>query len=33
VFVAIMIPLTVLFSTIAAKTTKGGWRWRWGDKD
>jgi hypothetical protein len=35
VLVAIMIPLTVLFSTIAAKTTKGGWRWRWrwGDKD
>jgi hypothetical protein len=33
VFIAIMIPLTALFSTIAAKTTKGGWRWRWGDKD
>jgi hypothetical protein len=33
VFVAIMIPLTVLFSTIAAKTTRGGWRWRWGEKD
>jgi len=33
VLVAIMIPLTVLFSTIAAKTTRGGWRWRWGDKD
>jgi hypothetical protein len=32
-FVVIMIPLTVLFSTIAAKTTRGGWRWRWGDKD
>jgi len=33
VFVAIMIALTVLFSTIAAKTTRGGWRWRWGEKD
>ena len=33
VFVAIVIPLTVLFSTIAARTTRGGWRWRWGDKD
>ena len=33
VFVAIVIPLMVLFSTIAAKTTRGGWRWRWGDKD
>jgi hypothetical protein len=33
VFVAITVPLTVLFSTIAAKTTRGGWRWRWGDKD
>jgi len=33
VFIAIMIPLTILLSTIAANTTKGGWRWRWGDKD
>jgi len=33
VFVAIVIPLMVLFSTIAARTTRGGWRWRWGDKD
>jgi hypothetical protein len=33
VFVAITVPLTVLFSTIAAKTTRGGWRWRWGDED
>jgi hypothetical protein len=33
VLIAIMIPLTVLFSTIAAKTTRGGWRWRWGEKD
>jgi hypothetical protein len=33
VFIAILIPLTVAFSTIAAKTTRGGWRWRWGEKD
>jgi hypothetical protein len=33
VFAAIMIPLTVVFGTIAAKTTRGGWRWRWGEND
>ena len=31
--VAIIVPVTVLFCVIAAKTTKGGWRWRWGDGD
>jgi hypothetical protein len=24
---------TAIFLVIAAKTTRGGWRWRWGDPD
>ena len=31
--VAILVPITFLFCLIAARTTRGGWRWRWGDKD
>ena len=30
---AIIVPLTVLLLVIAARTTRGGWRWRWGDED
>lgn len=30
---AILVPLVVLFLVIGARTTKGGWRWRWGDED
>ena len=26
-------PLTIVFSIIAAKTTRGGFRWRWGSDD
>jgi hypothetical protein len=33
VFVATLVPFAVAFMTIAARTTKGGWRWRWGDED
>lgn len=33
VAVAIFIPITVVFCVIAAATTRGGWRWRWGEKD
>lgn len=29
---AIALP-TVGFMVICAKTTRGGWRWRWGEKD
>ena len=29
---AIVLP-TVLFMVISAKTTRGGWRWRWGEED
>lgn len=32
-FVAAIIPLTVAFGVICAKTTRGGWRWRWGERD
>lgn len=31
--IAIFIPLTVVFTVICARTTRGGWRWRWGDGD
>jgi len=30
---AIMIPLIVVFIVICARTTRGGWRWRWGEED
>ena len=30
---AILIPLTVAFLVIASRTTRGGWRWRWGEDD
>ena len=30
---AILIPLTAMLLVITAKTTRGGWRWRWGEKD
>jgi hypothetical protein len=32
-FVAIIIPLAVAFMVICARTTRGGWRWRWGEED
>ncbi|HZC38273.1 MAG TPA: hypothetical protein VE221_06330 [Sphingomicrobium sp.] len=31
--VAAIIPLAVAFLVICAKTTRGGWRWRWGERD
>ena len=30
---AIMIPVAAAFLVIVARTTRGGWRWRWGEKD
>lgn len=30
---AIMVPATVALLIICARTTRGGWRWRWGSKD
>jgi len=32
-FIATVLALTILFVGIAWRTTEGGWRWRWGDKD
>ena len=31
--IAALVPLVLLFIVITARTTKGGWRWRWGDED
>lgn len=30
---AAVIPLTLALVVICARTTRGGWRWRWGDDD
>jgi hypothetical protein len=32
-FAAIVITATLLFVLITARTTRGGWRWRWGKED
>jgi hypothetical protein len=31
--VAIVVPLTAVLIVICARTTRGGWRWRWGGSD
>jgi hypothetical protein len=31
--VAALAPLLIAFTLICARTTRGGWRWRWGDDD
>ena len=33
VMVALLIPLTATLIVITARTTRGGWRWRWGDEE
>ena len=30
---AIVLPATALLLLVAARTTRGGWRWRWGDNE
>jgi hypothetical protein len=30
---SIIVTATAIFLVIAAKTTRGGWRWRWGDRE
>ena len=30
---AILAPLTLTMMIIAARKTRGGWRWRWGEKE
>lgn len=32
-YVSIVTMLTACLMVICARTTKGGWRWRWGDSD
>ena len=32
VMYAVLVPLSALLLFITVKTTKRGWRWRWGDK-
>jgi len=32
-FVSILVPLSVVFMVICARTTRGGWHWRWGKND
>jgi len=31
--IAVFIPATAVFLVIAARTTRGGWHWRWGGKE
>jgi len=31
--VAALAPVTIGFFLICARTTRGGWRWRWGEDD
>jgi hypothetical protein len=31
--VAALVPLTATLLVICARTTRGGWRWRWGKED
>jgi hypothetical protein len=30
---AVAVPLTFVLMVICARTTRGGWRWRWGERD
>lgn len=32
-FLVITAAVTIIFVGVAWRTTEGGWRWRWGDKD
>ena len=32
-FASIAFTATTIFLVVAAKTTRGGWRWRWGEKE
>lgn len=31
--IAAIVPPTFAFIVISARTTRGGWRWRWGEED
>ena len=32
-YASIVIIVTVAFTIVASRTTRGGWRWRWGDEE
>ena len=32
-FLAVLVPATATFMILSARTTRGGWRWRWGKGD
>jgi hypothetical protein len=32
-FASILAPATIILMVITARTTRGGWRWRWGEDD
>ena len=32
-FASAILTLMLSFTIIAARTTRGGWRWRWGEED
>jgi len=31
--IAAIVPPAALFMLVCARTTRGGWRWRWGEED
>jgi hypothetical protein len=31
--IALIVPATIVLFVIAARKTRGGWRWRWGGED
>ena len=33
ILAAILVPATIVLMVITARTTRGSWRWRWGDPD
>ena len=33
IFFGILVPATLALIVITARTTRGGWRWRWGERD
>jgi hypothetical protein len=32
-YISVLVMLTVPFLLLVARTTRGGWRWRWGKED
>ena len=33
IIVSVAVPVAIVCGLAAARTTRGGWRWRWGGKD